>query len=436
MRRYTVYTDGKKSAIGSLRPDEHEAELRLIKLYHQYTDQHWEGFGGAATESAAYTWSLMDPLQRQELIDAYFSPEGLNYSVVRVPLDSCDFSIAEYEAAPGGDLSRFDTGRSLQYILPMLRAIREVKKDISLLLSPWSPPAAFKSNGKRQHGGKCLPEHWEDWAEYLCRYVKEFSDLGFRVFGITLQNEPHAVQTWDSCLWTGEEEREFLIRHVRPALDRNGFKEVGIYIWDHNKERVLDRALTELAGEGAGAAAGVAFHWYSGDHFDALRQLHRLFPEHKLMLSEHCLGTEVGAKNERSGRNNIAHELWGDLESGMNYAFDWNILLDEQGGPNYVDNFCHAPYRYDRGAGLLARQGIYDAYWHFAHFLAPGDVRILSSSFDSAQVEATAFRKPDGAIVLVLRNAGQDADAAVSLDGQLAALRLPADSLLTVVIEG
>ena len=159
MREYIVYTNGKRIASGRFRPDVKEAEMELVKLYPDYTDQRWGGFGGAVTESSAYVWAQMDEAQRQELIDAFFSPEGLDYPVVRVPVDSCDFSVEEYEAAPEGDLSRFDTSRSLRYILPMLEEIRK-KREIALLLSPWSPPAAFKSNGIRQQGGTCLPEYW------------------------------------------------------------------------------------------------------------------------------------------------------------------------------------------------------------------------------------------------------------------------------------
>ena len=432
LQEFTVYTNGKYSASGFLTEDTEEEEMRLLRLYPEQTDQRWGGFGGAVTDSAAYVWSRMAGAQRQELIDAYFSPAGLNYSLVRVPLDSCDFSLEPYEAAPDGDLARFDVSRPLRYILPMLEAIRKTRA-VSLLLSPWSPPAAFKSNGARQRGGKCLPEYREAWAEYLCRYVQVFRDLGFPVFGLTLQNEPHATQPWDSCRWTAEEERAFLVDHVKPALLRHGLAEVEVYCWDHNKERVLDRSLAVLAGEGRDCAAGVAFHWYSGDHFAALRQVHRLFPEKKLLLSEHCVDRLIVAGGGQARRDKIAHELLGDIECGTSCIFDWNLLLDGQGGPNYVENYCHAPFLYQEETRTLVRQDTYEAYWHLAHFLAPGDERILSSSF-SPQIEATAFRRAAGGIVLALRNSGEATALKVSLEGKLAALKVPAGALVTAVM--
>ena len=324
--------------------------------------------------------------------------------------------------------------RPLKYILPMLEEIKK-KADIRLMLSPWSPPARFKTNGQRHNGGKCRKEYLSDWAEYICRYIEEFESRGFTVTGISLQNEPHAAQTWDSCLWDAAEEREFLIRHMKPALLRHGLVHIAVYIWDHNKERVLERAVEVLRDEGLTCADGVAFHWCSGDHFDALRQLHRLFPEKKLLLSENCIEySKYGHSAPYLARNMIAHELIGDMESGTNAFFDWNLVLDEHGGPNYAGNFCHAPYIYNTETKLLARQSIYDAFWHFAHFIPAGSRRILSSAYTS-EIETTAFARSDGQYALVLHNRGDARNIFLSLQGELASLSLPARALSTVVIE-
>lgn len=432
-RAYITTAAGERlERSGALVPDREERETDLIRLYPAQRDQVWEGFGGAVTDSAAYVWSRMPPELRQTVLDAYFSGEGLGYTAVRVPIDSCDFSLEPYEAAPDG--KHFDMERPFRYILPMLEAIRE-RAPVELMLSPWSPPARYKTNGQRQGGGKCAPEHWEDWAEYLCRYVEEFRRRGFRVARLSLQNEPKAVQTWDSCQWSAAEERAFLLRHLKPALLRHGLEDVALYVWDHNKERVLDRALALLEGEGRGAAGGVAFHWYSGDYFDELRRVHALFPEKKLILSEFCVEYSRYAGAPPSlVRDLIAHELIGDLENGTSAVFDWNLLLDGRGGPNYVGNFCQAPFQYDAETGELRRQGSYDALWHFSHFIPRGSVRILSSAC-SSDIEKTAFLRPDGSVILVLRNPGPRRELFVKCGDKLAPLTAEAGALLTVVID-
>lgn len=435
---YTAYislASGKKIVRGgSFTPDIEERENELIKLYPEHTDQVWDGFGGAVTDSSAYVWSLLPSEQREQVIERYFGAVGLGYPFVRVPIDSCDFSLEPYEAAPDGRPEHFDMTRPFKYILPMLEAIR-AKTDIRLMLSPWSPPAVFKTNGQRQNGGKCKPEHLTDWAEYICGYIREFKDRGFRVACISLQNEPHAVQKWDSCVWSGAEERDFLVHHMKPALVRHGFGDIRIYIWDHNKERMLDRAAEAFQGAGRDCANGVAFHWYSGDHFDVLRRTHELFPEKKLLLSENCIEySKFDAENANLMIARIAHEIIGDLENGTNSFFDWNLVLDEKGGPNYVGNYCHAPLLYDSQAKCLVEQSIYDVLWHFSHFITPGSKRILTSSFAS-DVEKTAFRRDDGKTVLVMHNRGKRRKVYIWLAGELAALMLPVGALVTILIE-
>lgn len=435
---YSVYytlPSGKqirKNGVFSFDADERENDL--VKLYPKHTDQVWDGFGGAVTDSSAYVWSLMSPEQKDQVIDHYFSDEGTRYKYVRVPIDSCDFSLEPYEAASDGRPEHFDMRRPLKYILPMLEAIR-ARANIRLMLSPWSPPAVFKTNGQRQHGGKCNPEYRSDWAEYICRYIKEFEDRGFTVDRISLQNEPHAIQTWDSCVWSAEEERAFLINDLKPALIRHGFGNIEVYIWDHNKERILERADEVFSGDGRNCADGIAFHWYSGDHFEVLRKTHELFPEKKLLLSENCIEySKFSAAEAQTGREMITHEIIGDLESGTNAFFDWNLVLDEKGGPNYVGNYCQAPLMFDTKAKQLNTQGSYYALWHFSHFITPGSKRILSSSCTS-DIEKTAFLRSDNKIVLVMQNRSRPQTVCVWLAGKLAALDFPEKALATMLIE-
>lgn len=434
--RYTVYSNGTFREEGRFWPDTEERENRLIRLYPAFTDQTLDCFGGAVTDSAGYVFSGMEEEDRQKLLDAYFGEDGLHYRLLRVPIDSCDFSLEQYEAAEDGDPAHFDLSRPLRFILPMLEAIREKEAGIRLMLSPWSPPKVFKDNRQRHGGGKCLPEAYGAWAEYICGYISAFQERGFDVACISLQNEPHAVQTWDSCIWSAEEEREFLVCHMKPALKRHGFSGIRVFIWDHNKERILERALGTLDASGREAADGVAFHWYSGDHFESLRKVHELFPEKKLLLSENCFEYRFyDAAALSRAMATVAHEIIGDLESGANGFLDWNMVLDDQGGPNYVGNYCCAPFLYDRRSRSLQKQSIYDALWHFMHFIPPGSRRLLSSSFTST-VEQTAFLRPDGSTVLVLLNRGGDEPVVISMHDEVAELELPANALLTVEIHG
>ena len=174
--------------------DDAGREDQLINLYPQVTYQRMDGFGGAITDSAAYIYSLMNPEQKKQMLGEYFGQGKMKYRFVRIPVDSCDFSLSHYEAdgdEADASFESFSFARVEKYILPMLAdAEAAYGGRLEIMLSPWSPPAYMKTNGERNHGGKLKACYWKRWAEYICRYVEEYRSRGFNVTMLTLQNEP------------------------------------------------------------------------------------------------------------------------------------------------------------------------------------------------------------------------------------------------------
>ena len=99
---------------------------------------------------------------------------------------------------------------------------------------------------------------------------------------------------------------------------------------------------------------GIAFHWYSGDHFEALELVRNQFPDKKMIISE-AVSNTVSSKRQTLFMElcGCLMKIIGDLNHGMTAFYDWNLLLDEQGGPNHVGNYCHAPFLYDRNEKSL-----------------------------------------------------------------------------------
>lgn len=268
-------------------------ERQAVNLHPDVEFQTFEGFGGAFTDSAGYVYAQMNQKDKERMLSSYFGTDQMNYRLGRVHADSCDFSVNQYEAmSDSADraLNSFTLDRTRQYVIPMVKDAEKVLTlPVELMLSPWSPPAFMKTNGERCHGGKLKPEYRDFWADYLCRYIRELRAEGLNIRRMSIQNEPKAVQTWDSCIYSPEEERDFLKDHLHPALVRHGLENVEVFIWDHNKERLYERACVILDKETAPMVAGLAFHWYSGDHFEALELVRKRFPDKKLILSEACI---------------------------------------------------------------------------------------------------------------------------------------------------
>lgn len=411
-------------------------EKEVVNLYPDLTYQTIEGFGGAFTESAGYVFARMPQALQARLIDAYFGEDGLGYTMGRTHIDSCDFSLGHYEAASDETLRGFSIERMREYILPMLRRAQAARgKRLPIMVAPWSPPAFMKTNGERDHGGKLLARYSDLWAEYLCRYIAALREAGCDVRRMTMQNEPCAVQTWDSCLYTAEEERAFLRDHLRPALVRHGLGDVEIFLWDHNKERAFERARDVIDDSVRDIVDGVAFHWYSGDHFEALHLIGERYPGLKLAQTEACIEfLRFDRDDVLRNAQKYAHDLIGDLNGGMCAFYDWNLVLNHEGGPNHVGNFCDAPFLYHEDSAELEERPIYEYLKHFTRAFVPGARRIAVSRY-ADQVECAACVQPDGGIAAVLLNrTGEELLVNIRLSGQVVGFALPAQSITTAQI--
>lgn len=424
----------------SLVPDE-GVENELVNLYPIPQNGMFEGFGGAITDAAGYVYSLMPDELKKKVIETYFHPDKMNYQTVRIHMDSCDFSTEMYEADSDPDdeaLAHFSFERTEKYILPMLRdAEKAAGRQLDLMLTPWSPPAFMKTNGSRVHGGSLKAEYRKRWAEYICRYIGEFRKRGFRVKRLSVQNEPKAVQTWDSCIFTAEEEKQFLRDYLWPSLKEHGFEDIEVFIWDHNKERLFERVRDTVDEETAGVIAGAAFHWYSGDHFEALDLVRENYPGLKLILSESCIEFTRFAQNEEAIQAvRIAHEIIGDLMHGASAFYDWNLILDEKGGPNHVGNYCGAPFHYNTKTAALSSGLLLDYMGLIARTVSPGSCRIFHTSYD-AELDVCAFLRPDKKISLILLNTSDERKKTViRLCDNAAEILLEPKSIASLLITG
>lgn len=448
IKGYVSSRAGKRleDAAGEIRFEHgRHAENQVINIFPERRYQKILGFGGAFTEASAYNYSKMNDEKKRKVIRAFFDrEEGLGYNLCRTHIHSCDFTRKQYTYIEDHDkeLKTFSIHEDREFTIPFIKAALEVSEDMKLFASPWSPPAWMKSNQDMCGGGRLLNEYYEIWAEYMVRYIKEYEKEGIGFWGITVENEPGAFQTWESCEYTAEEEAVFAHEYLRPALDRAGYEHIRIMIWDFNKESVYQRARDSLRVPGAKDSVwGIAFHWYSGDHFSALDLTHELFPDKPMILTEAGLGgargeAKKGAYSTWENAEIYSRELIGDFNHHMSAAVEWNLILDENGGPCHcrLTGGCKAPVIYDHETGELSFQPIYYATAHFSRFIRRGAIRLGSSTF-SEGIKTAAFENPDGSIILVVLNCTEAAgEVWIRLDNLTAEITTPEKSISTYVI--
>lgn len=418
------------------------AETPALRLFLDISerDQTVLGYGGAFTEAAALTFSAMSEVNQHKVLHAYFNPmTGLGYTLGRVAIHSCDFALGHYTYVDEGDttLDSFSIKRDTRHIIPMIKAAEKVASHpIALLASPWSPPAWMKTNRQMARGGKLLLEYYPLWAQYFLKFIEHYTAAGLTVFALTVQNEPAAVQVWDSCEYSAEEEKQFVKNHLGPALEASPYRDVKLLIWDHNRDLMVERATAILSDpEAARFVWGTAFHWYVSEDFSQVGRLHKAFPDKHLLFTEGCIegGPKPGVfeSGERYARNMI-----GDFCEGCEGYIDWNLLLDAKGGPNHVGNYCDAPILYDEKTDRLTINYSYDAIRHFSAHALPGAVRI-ASHLEHPILRHVAFENPDGTLVLIVQNESET-DEAIRLETPLGAYDVTCvrRSISTFVLRG
>lgn len=438
----TRFNNGEYTTVYDIAPfrvDDDHQETQIINLYPTEKFQTLLGFGGAFTESAGFVFSKTTPEMQKQLMEAYFGENGLGYTMGRSPVDSCDFSLGNYSAidfAPVEDLTGFNLDRDAQFIFPLIKRAEKLAPQIRLILSPWSPPAYMKTNGEKNNGGMLKPEYRRTWAQYLCRYVMAYQSRGHQVYALSVQNEPNAVQRWDSCIYSPEQERDFVRDYLYPEMKRAGLEDVKIIVWDHNKERLFDRT-DFICGdlEVDRMVGAVGFHWYSGDHFEAIELVRRKYPDKDLIFTEGCIEySKFSSDSQLANAQMYAHEIIGSLNAGMNAFIDWNLYLDKSGGPNHVGNLCDAPIMIDHEESRIIYNLSFTYIGHFSKYVKPGAKRIGMSRYTD-KIEVTAFENPDGTIVAVLLNRTKASmKAYIRISGVLYEVTLHAESIMTVMI--
>jgi glucosylceramidase len=398
--------------------------------------QTLEGFGAAFTEAAAVTWQALNEEGRQQFLRACFSRhDGHGYAFCRVHMNSCDFALGNYAhvETPGDvDLAGFNIDRDRRALLPFIQAaLREAGEPIQLLVSPWSPPGWMKDSGQMNRGGKLLPQFRAAWAQCYVRFIQAYEAEGVPVWGVSVQNEPAATQSWDSCIYSAEEERDFVRDHLGPALEAAGLGRIKIIIWDHNRDLMVERASVAYGDPAAARYIwGTGFHWYGEDHFDHVQLVHDAWPDKQLLFTEGC---QEGGPHHGSWDlgERYARSMINDLNRWTVGWIDWNLLLDETGGPNHVGNLCSAPIMADRGSGELMFQSSYFYIGHFARYIRPGARRVLCASTRQV-LESTAFVNPDGTLAVVVMNRSEVPQAfALRTDSGFHHAELPARSIAT-----
>ncbi|XP_018049451.1 PREDICTED: glucosylceramidase-like [Atta colombica] len=404
------------------------APLGKITINRKDVYQEIYGFGGAVTDSAAMNIHNLTLEVSEKLLRSYFGPHGINYNFIRTPMGGCDFSTRPYTyAMVENDTSLHHFELQVEdnlFKIPIIKRAQKIKKGkIKLLTAPWSASLWMKTKNSWTLDGKLRPEYRQLWADYFVKFFEAYRHNGLEFWATTPQNEPENYKyisltnnntLINAMAWTAEEERDWIIDNLAPTLKKNNFGHIKIFIMDDTRLSLPDWPKIVFKDKRAkDIVSGTAVHFYF-DHFispSVLDEIKELFPEHSILYTEGCAGVFEDQKvilGSWKRAELYAANIIENMSHWVSTWIDWNIALDTNGGPNWIQNFVDSPIIVNSTANEFYKQPMFYAIGHFSKYVPPGSKRIGIKSKNIANMRKVAFSTSDGGIVLVILNLNEE----------------------------
>ena len=409
----------KKSRLEKVNSYDEEITIREDNIINT-----WMGMGSAITESAAYNYHLLNKLHRIKFIRDYYGKNGLSLDLGRIAIGSSDFSLSSYEYIDRS-LSSFSIARDKEYVIPMLKDIKKIK-NISLIASPWSPPAYMKTNYSLTFGGKLKKKYYEDYANYLSMFINEYKKEGFNIDYLTIQNEPSAMQIWESCIFNPRDSKRFIKKNLLDKLE-----DTKILLWDHNREK-LDKVVKKYYIDDP-KVVGIAMHWYTGNHFDKIKKVHEKYPNLLIINSEMCCGFSKYSESKWINDAEIyLYDIIGSINNGTSAYLDFNVLLDYNGGPNHKKNYVKAPSILKKDKSGYIKSPIYYYLYHVSHFIPKGSIILENISSDN--IDVVSARNGKDIIITILNKGSRAIKFKINNSKESIVDKIDAHSIITYII--
>jgi glucosylceramidase len=352
-------------------------------------------------------------------------------------MGASDFSLSDftYDDLPAGqtdiELEHFTLSQDTLDVVPVLQEILAIHPEISLMGSPWSPPAWMKTSNSLR-GGSLKPEYYNALARYFVKYIREMNHRGIPITTVTPQNEPLYSTAGYPCMdMQAEDQAEFIKNHLGPIFQTEGIT-TGIIIYDHNWD-VPNYAISILNDPLAKQfVSGSAFHGYAGN-VASMSTVHFAHPDRELHFTE-VSGGDWATSFSENLMWYMTNILIGTVQNWSSSAMFWNLCLDQENGPqNNGCSNCRGVITFNTATGKVEKNEEYYALAHFSKGVRPGAVRIgFNKPAGLSNFGISAFLNPDGSKVLVAANYNStDVAFSVSQGGKYFAYSLPGRSVVT-----
>ena len=404
-----------------------------IELMPHVTFQDILGFGSAITEAASYVIHRMPAGKRARLMHNLFDPSEQALNVNRTTIGASDYSTKAYtydeSDTPDPELKKFSIAHDRKWVIPTVKAARQLNPDMFLFSSPWTPPGWMKA-GNSMLGGNMRREYMGAYAQYFVKFLEAYEKAGIKINGVTVNNEVDTDQNgrMPQCSWPQEYEVDFVKYFLGPLLAE---KKLDVVIWflDHNPN-LWGRALASLDdADFRKFVDGVAWHTYGGGNH-RMAQVADAYPEVGAHWTEG--GSDVTDPNYTKDHVRWGQSITSCLRNRCRSITTWNVALDEHGRPNVGPFPCGGLVTVNSETHEVTYSGLYHALGHFSRHVRRG-AKVVESLSALVGVDHVAFANPQGELVVVVTNSGGARTVSIRMGDHTVDLGLEAESVTTLV---
>ncbi|KAL7297825.1 hypothetical protein TKK_0008858 [Trichogramma kaykai] len=434
--------------ISSTARSSHKIRINANKRY-----QSVEGFGGAFTDAAGINIKNLSAEAQDNLLSSYFGPKGAKYNLGRVPIGGSDFSTRgyTYDDTPGDErLEHFNLANDdLEYKIPMMKKALELNPELRFLSAAWTAPIWMKNEPKYYGYSYLQKDYYQAFSNYLIKFLEAYKEHGLDMWAISTGNEPFTTLLpvkISSMFWAPSTVSKWVVENFGPTLQKSSSNNTIILMVDDQRLYLpwFMLAVKTFDKQALSYISGVGVHWYTDDFVPAsfLDLTHKFIPDKFILMTEACVGDKPWEHPKVIlGSWTRAERLMGKMLQNLNHWVtgwvDWNLALNEQGGPNWIENFVDAPIIVDESNDSFYKQPMFYVLTHFSKFVPRGSVRIESIS-QNAHVQSIAFTSKSDQTIVILFNKSEKKQQISVVDDRVGAIdiELPASSFHTILYSG
>ncbi|MEK0315807.1 glycoside hydrolase family 30 protein [Cohnella sp. 56] len=399
-----------------------------------------EGFGGCFNELGYLALQALGEEERAGVIRRLFDPAGeCRLNICRLPIGASDYAAEWYSLnETDGDLAmtHFSIERDRQLLIPYIKEALRWNPNLTLFASPWSPPTWMKFPKAYNHGTiRWEPDILRAYALYFVKFVQAYAAEGIRIHQVHVQNEPVSDQKFPSCVWTGEQLRDFIRDYLGPAFREHA---VDTEIWlgtingpdpwqNKNSDYDVYANVVLSDAEARQYVSGVGYQW-AGKY--AIQRTVESYPELRYMQTENECGD---GNNSWEYAHHVFRLYKHYFSNGVNSYVYWNMVLEPRGRSTWGWE-QNAMITANSSSGTTANNPEYEVMRHFSRFVRAGAKRVgLKGPWAG---NAVAFRHHDGETIVVMANPFPDQRELVLRVGEShVRCILPAQSFHTMILQ-